>query len=167
MDTSVYIFNMMLDIFIVYTIFTIYFYVLVRFFLHKVEELGIIGFFKTHMEFYKPVISLYKLSSENKKNPDYIPNLIKDKIASSKKEPYNPNYDIPTYIILGSILSFLVILIVYFLIFRKKIVAQLSMNMVLLIIATNIALIISFEILFLFFVYGHTDLFNIAKVLNV
>ena len=51
LDLSVYIFDLLLDIFIVFTIFAIYIYVLFRFFIHRYEELGLVKFFKIHLIF--------------------------------------------------------------------------------------------------------------------
>lgn len=167
MDLSVYIFSIILDIFIVVTIFAIYLYVLFRYFMHRFEEIGIIKFLKIHLTFYEPIIKLYKISSSNITNPTAFPNYIESHIKQVVEEHINTDYSIATYAILGFVLGLFFILIVYFIIFHKKIMVQLSLLEILVVILFNAGLILMFELLFLYFVYGNIDLFNIAKTFNV
>lgn len=167
MDTSVWIFNILLDIFIVYTIFAIYFYVLVKFLIHSFEENGIVGFFKTHLQFYKPILSLLKYSNNVIANPNAIPNEINKMIASSKTTYDSTDYFITDLIVPLSIVGLGLIVGIYFLFDKKKIMKQIKLEHVMFTIIMNLVLILGFECLFVFFVYGNTDLINIAKILRI
>lgn len=169
MDTSVYIFMIILEIFIVFTVFALYFYILVRYFIHEIEATGIVGFFKKHLEFYTPLIKLYKLSAFNAKNPNFIQNKIQPQIdyAKATGTHYNPNWNTATYILLASVLGLFFIVCVYFLIFHRAIKSQISMDSVIAIVILNIIFIVSFELLFVFFVYGNTDLVNFSAVMGL
>jgi uncharacterized protein YacL len=135
--------------------------------MHDFETIGLTYFFKKHLSFYTPIIKLYKLSQFNKENPNYITDLVNNKIKQIKDSQDNTNYSIATYSILGFILGLLFICIVYFLIFRHKIIEQISLFEVLIKIIVNIILILVFELLFLYYVYGNTDLFNFMKFFNI
>lgn len=167
MHTSVWIFNLLLDIFIVYTIFVIYFYVLVKYLLHSFEENGIVGFFKKHIEFYKPIISLFKNSIAVKNDPNNIPNQINKLISESTAEYNHTDYFITDLIVPCSILFFGIITLIYFILNKKAIMEELHIEYILFTIFLNIIFIIGFECLFIFFVYGNTDLINIAKILRI
>ena len=165
MDTSVYIFVIILDVFISFTIFAIYFYVLFKYFLHIIEENSIVKMFNTHLEFYKPLITLSKLYSKTNVN-NTIKNL-QDNIANVNDTIAHIDFSIGTYIIIGSILFLLLILIIYFAIYYKKIIQQVELNPILFTIFVNFIMIIGFELLFVFFVYGNIDICNIQKILNI
>jgi hypothetical protein len=167
MDLYIYIFDLLLEVFITFTIFAIYLYVLFKFFIHSFEELGLVKFFKIHLQFYSPIIKLYKLSSYNTQNPSYLQDYLQQKIDNVVDTPDKTDYTIATYSILGGILGLFLIVCIYALIFHKKIMEQMSFIEVLIKIAVNAGLILMFELLFLFFVYGNTDLFNLSKALNL
>ena len=167
MDLSVYIFNILLDVFIVVTIFAIYLYILFRYYMHDFEIIGLTYFFKKHLSFYTPIIKLYKLSQFNKKNPNYIPDLINNRIKDIKDKQDNTDYSIATYSILGFILGLLFICSVYFFIYRNQIIEQISLYEVLIKIIVNAILILVYELLFLFYVYGNTDLLNFMKFFKI
>lgn len=167
MDLSVYIFDLLLDVFIVFTIFAIYLYVLFRFFIHTFEEEGLMKFFRIHLEFYKPLLQTYKNSYYNKQNPNAISDYLQSKYDYASELHDSTDYSIANYAILGGTLSLFLIVVIYFLIFRNKIMAHISMIEVLSKIAINAVFILVFELMFLFFVYGNTDLFNLQAILNV
>ena len=167
MDNSVWFFNILLDIFIVYTIFTVYFYILIKFIIHSFEENGIVGFFKKHLQFYKPILSLVKYSINVIEKPDQIPNKIKKMIADSKTTYDSTNYFITDLIIPLSIIGMGLIVGIYFLFNKKKIMKQIKLEHIMFTIIMNTIFIIGFECLFIFFVYGNTDLINIAKILRI
>jgi hypothetical protein len=167
MDTSVWIFNILLDIFIVYTIFAIYFYILVKYFLHSFEENGIVALFKTHLEFYKPIIKLFKDSTYNRADPNSISAEIIRELNNAKSEYSNTDYSTTDLLVSVSIAGMGLIVFVYFIINKRKILEQINLNHVLATIMLNIVFIIGFECLFIFFVYGNTDLINIAKILKL
>ena len=56
MDTSVLIFSCLLDIFIVYTIFSLYFYILIKYVIHDFENNTCAKFFGKHLKFYDKYI---------------------------------------------------------------------------------------------------------------
>jgi len=105
MDLSVYIFDILIDVFIIFTIFAIYLFVLFRYFIHQFEIIGLTNFFKKHLSFYAPMIKLYKLSYYNIDNPNYIKNLLEKEIEEVKKQPDNTDYSIAIYSILVGILG--------------------------------------------------------------
>lgn len=169
MDVITYIFLICLEIFIVFTIFAIYFYILVKYFIHAFEEQGIILFFKKHLEFYEPLMKLYKLSSYNAANPNLIQDKIKIEIdkARANGTAYHPNFNTATYILVASVVGMFVIIAIGFLIFHKRIMANITLNSLFMIIILNLVLIVGFELLFVFFVYGNTDLINFAAAFNL
>jgi hypothetical protein len=165
MDTSVYIFIILLDVFIVYTIFAIYFYVLFKYFLHTIEANSILNFLRIHLEFYKPIITLTKKYSKTNVNNNI--NEIKKRIDDTPNESEYTDFSIGTILILSSILGLLFIIIVYFVIFYKKILEQVKFSSILFTIIINIILLIGFELLFLYFVYCNIDVINIQKILKI
>ena len=167
LSASVYIFDILLDVFIIFTIFAIYLYVLFRFFIHSFEEMGLTNFFKIHLGFYQPMIKLFKLSSYNRNNPTALQQTLNDKIESISAIKDTTDYSIATYSILGFILGQFVILCIYFMIFRKNILAQLNFATVIAKIFINAVFILLFELLFLFFVYGNSDLFSLVNLLDL
>jgi hypothetical protein len=167
MDLPVYIFDILLDVFIVVTIFAIYLYVLFRYYMHDFEITGLTYFFKKHLSFYTPIIKLYKLSEFHRENPNYIPNYVNDKIKNVKEKPDNTDYSIATGAILGFILGLLFICTIYFIIYRKQIIEQITLYEVLIKIVVNAMLILIFELLFVYYVYGNTDLINFMKIFNL
>jgi len=167
MDLSVYIFDILIDVFIIFTIFAIYLFVLFRYFIHQFEIIGLTNFFKKHLSFYAPMIKLYKLSYYNIDNPNYIKNLLEKEIEEVKKQPDNTDYSIAIYSILVGILGLFFIIVIYFIIFHKKIMVQLPLYSIFFKIIINTILILLFELLFLFYVYGNTDLFNFMKFFNI
>lgn len=167
MDTSVYIFLMLFDVFISFTIFAIYFYVLFKYYIHKIEENGLAHFFKIHIEFYKPLFTIYKLYSDNLSNPNKIPNLINSEINKIEEMQDNTDFSIGTYLIISMILGQFVILSILFYIFYDKILLHFGIMNVIYTLIINGFLIISVELLFVFFVYCNIDFFNIANIFDV
>jgi len=165
MDTSVYIFIILLDAFIVFTIFAIYFYVLFRYFLHEIESNSIISFFNIHIQFYKPVLTLFKQYS--KTNGDDIKKSLQSNIDNTTNEHDDNSFSTGTIIILSTILGLFAIVLVCFILYYKKIIEQVSLNSIIFTIIINIIMIIGIELLFLFFVYCNLDVVNIAEFLNV
>ena len=165
MDTSVYIFVIILDVFIVFTIFAIYFYVLFRYFIHEIESNSIIMFFKKHIEFYKNVFTLVKQYSKTDINN--IKNSLETNVNDTMNVHSETDFTIGTILILSTILGLFVITLVYFGFYYKKIIAQVSLFNIIITIFINIILIIGFELLFLYFVYCNLDVVNIGKILNV
>ena len=135
--------------------------------MHRFEEIGLAKFFKIHLEFYAPLIKLYKLSAFGRNNPNYIPDKIKQLKDEIKKKPDNTDFSIATYSLIGSILGLFLIICIYFYIFRYKIMEHMGKNEILFKIVINLILILLFELLFLFFVYGNTDLFNFQPIFNI
>jgi len=167
MDTSVYIFEIILDIFIVFTIFAIYFYVLCRYFLHTVEEEGLIKFFKIHVNFYKPVIKLMKLFEISNNTYDKTISKLNTTINNINEKHIPLHFTTPTYTLIGTISFLSLILIIYFLLFYKKIIEQIHIYDVIITIVVNLFMILVFELMFIFLVYCNIDLFNIAYVFNI
>ena len=165
MDTSVYIFVILLDVFIVFTIFAIYFYVLFRYFLHEIESNSIIMFFKTHIQFYKNVFTLVKQYSKTDVND--IKNSLQSNVNNTLNIHSETDFSIGTILILSTILGLFAITLVYFGLYYKKIIAQVSLFNIIFTIFINIILIIGFELLFLYFVYCNLDVVNIGEILNV
>ena len=167
MDTSVYIFLILVDVFISFTIFAIYFYVLFKYYIHKIEENGLAKFFRIHIEFYKPLFTIYKLYSDNLSNPNKIPNLINSEINKIEEMQDNTDFSIGTYLIVSMILGQFIILCILFYIYYDKIRLHISTLSIIYTILINGFLIISVELLFVFFVYCNIDLFNIAAIFNI
>lgn len=167
MDTSVYIFLMLFDVFISFTIFAIYFYVLFKYYMHKIEENGLSHFFKIHIEFFKPLFKLYKLYSDNVSNPNKIPNLISNEITKIEDMIDNTDFSIGTYLIVSMILGQFVILCILFYIFYDKILLHFGIMNVIYTLIINGFLILSIELLFVFFVYCNIDFFSIANIFDV
>jgi len=167
MDTSVYIFIILLDVFIVFTIFAIYLYVLFRYYLHTIEVNGINHFFNKHLEIYKPIFRIIKqYTKKNIDNDNVFIKKIQKNINESEEKDTN-NFSIGTIIILTTILGLFLILLIYFGIFYKKIIAQVSLISVLFTIFINLILIVGFELIFLYFVYCNIDVINIQHLLNI
>ena len=165
METSVYIFMILLDVYIAFIIFAIYFYVLFKYYLHIFEENGIVNQVLTHLEFYKPIVTLIKEYSQLDKN--IIPKLIKDTIDNTFNKPHTNTFSIGKVLIIGSTLSFLLILLIYFVICYEKIIEHIKIENLILTIFLNIILIVGFELMFIFFVYGSLDIVNIQALIGI
>ena len=165
MDTSVYIFMILLDVFISFTIFAIYFYVLFKYFMHLIEKNGIIKQLNIHLNFYKPILSLYKQYS--KTNNDEIINLIQTQINNVNEQTTESDFSIATIAILSFILGLLFIVLVYFAIFYQTIIPEITLFSICITIITNLILIVGFELLFILYVYGNLELSTISYVLNI
>ena len=165
MDLSVYIFIILFDVFIVYTIFAIYFYVLFKYYLHTVERNGIMHFFNKHMKFYNPVIKLTKEYSKTDVND--IINTLKNQVDNTPNIDEHTDFKIGTIIIISSILTLFSIVIIYFFIYYKKIIEQITLSSIIFTFIINFVLLISFELMFLFLVYCNIDVINFQKVLNI
>jgi len=80
----------------------------------------------------------------------------------------DPNtFSIGTIIILTTIIGLFLIVLIYFGLFYKKIIAQVSLINVLFTVFINLIFIIGFELLFVFFVYSNIDVVNIQHVLGL
>ena len=175
MDTSVYIFVILLDVFIVFTIFAIYLYVLFRYFLHIVEANGIIYFFNMHLQIYKPFLTILKNSKKqninNTKNENELSNKLSNKLQNDinniEEEHDDNNFNIGTILILVTILGLFLIILIYFGLCYKKIIAQLSLMSIFYTIIINLIFIVGIELVFLFFVYCSIDVINIKHVLGL
>lgn len=166
MSKIVYVFDLLLDVFIVFTIFAIYLYMLFRYSIHTFEENGLAKFFKIHLEFYKPLFRLYKETSAYAQNPNEIPEYIEQKIDEVELHNDQTDYTIANYAIIGGILGLFLIVVVYFIIFRKLIMEHIKIRDVLIKIFVNAGFILMYELLFLYFVYGNTDLIVLYAILN-
>ena len=167
MNKSAFIFNILLDVFIVFTIFSIYFYILIKFFIHQFEENTIIHFFKNNLKYYDYIISFYKKSKYYKLNPNFIPNAINKKIKQINEKPITTDYKLTDIIVSTTIISFSLLLGIYFLFNRKNIMEHINLNNILFTIIINFILIIIFECMFIFFVYGNTNLINIGHIIGL
>ena len=167
MNKSAFIFNISLDVFIVFTIFSIYFYILIKFFLHHFEEYTITYFFKNNLKYYDYIISSYKKSKYYKLYPNFIPNAINKKIKKTNEKPITTDYKLTDIIVSTTIISFGLLLSIYFLFDRKNIMEHINLNNILFTIIINLVLIVSFECMFIFFVYGNTNLINIGHILGL
>lgn len=164
MDTSVLIFSCLLDIFIVYTIFAIYFYILIKYIIHNFESNTCADFFAKHLKFYSKYIKIFK-EFNNYKNINLEQNL-HNLINNTKDVNNNVNYSLTDSIVSLSILGLGLITLIYFYIFKKKILQQVQLNHVIFTIIINFCFIIGFECMFVLFVYGNTDLINIGNTIN-
>jgi hypothetical protein len=135
--------------------------------MHRFEEIGLAKFFKIHLEFYAPLIKIYKLSTFGRENPNYIPDKIKELKENITKKTDNTDYSIATYSLIGGVVGIFLILSIYFITFKNQIMAQLGIKEVLFKVFINASLILLFELLFLYFVYGNTDLFNFQKIFGI
>lgn len=167
MNKSAFIFNILLDVFIVFTIFSIYFYILIKFFLHHFEEYTIVYFFKHNLKYYDYIISSYKNSMYYKLNPKFIPNAINNKIKQINEKPITTDYKLTDLIVSTTIIGFGLLLGIYFLFDRKNIIENIKVNNIVFTIIINLVLIISFECMFIFFVYGNTNLINIGHIIGL
>ena len=164
MDTSVLIFTCLLDIFIVYTIFSLYFYILIKYIIHEFENNTCAQFFSKHLKFYRKYIKIYK-ELNNYKNINEEEN-IKNLLANTKDIIPNINYRFTDIIVPISIGSLGLITLLFFYIYRKQIIQQVNLHHVLFTIIINLLLIIGFESMFILFVYGNIDLINIGNTIN-
>ena len=164
MDTSVLIFNCLLDIFIVYTIFSLYFYILIKYIIHDFENYTCSYFFGKHLKFYKKYIKIYK-DFNNYKNINGEEN-IQNLINKTQNTTSTINYKITDVIIPISILLLGIITFIFFFINKDKIMKQVELRHIIFTIIINLFLIIAFECMFIFFVYGNTDLVNIGNTIN-
>lgn len=167
MDTSVYIFSICLDIFIVFTVFSLYFYVLFRYYMHIFEETALVKFLVMHLEPYKPIIKLIKLSSKIKAEPNLIPDLINKSIKNVIEHESETDYTIGNIMLITGIVGLFTIVAVLFYIYYDKIIEQISLTEVIFTVVINTVLIIGCELIFLFIVYGNSDFFNLAKLFNI
>ena len=164
MDTSVFIFSCLLDIFIVYTIFTLYFYILIKYIIHDFENNTCAKFFGKHLNFYDKYIKIYKIYN-NYKNIN-LEQKIQNLINETKDTPNTINYKLTDVIIPISILSIGFITLLFFFIYKKQIMKQIQLRYIIFTIIVNICFIIGFECIFILFVYGNTDLINISNTIN-
>jgi len=164
MDTSVIIFSCLLDIFIVYTIFTLYFYILIKYIIHDFENNTCATFFGKHLKFYEKYIKIYKIYN-NYKNINFEGKL-QNLINETKNTANTINYNLTDVIIPISILSLGFITLVYYFIYKEKIIKQIQLRSVIFTLIINFILIVGFECMFIIFVYGNTDLINIGNTIN-
>ena len=164
MDTSVLIFSCLLDIFIVYTIFTLYFYILIKYIIHDFENNTCANFFAKHLKFYDKYIKIYKIYN-NYKHIN-LEQKLENLINETKDTPDNINYNLTDVIIPISILGLGFLTLLYFFINKTKIMKQLKLRYVIFTIIINLCFIIGFECIFILFVYGNTDLINIGNTIN-
>lgn len=164
MDTSVLIFSCLLDIFIVYTIFSIYFYILIKYIIHNFESNTCADFFSKHLKIYGKYIKIFK-EFNNYKNIN-LEQKLQNLINNTEDVSNNINYNLTDIIIPISILGLGLITLIYFYIFKKKILEQVQLNHVIFTIIINFCFIIGFECMFVLFVYGNTDLINIGNTIN-
>ena len=154
------------EIFIL-NIFALYFYILVKYYLHDFERTGTVGFLRTHLEFYSEQLRLLKLflltTRNNNRFISDIQSIIDDTTVQTSQITYKTT-DILVGMSIG-ILCFAVIMC--FALFKDTISKRVSILSVVLTILINACVILGFEFLFLFHVYGNTDLINIAKFLGL
>jgi hypothetical protein len=164
MDTSVLIFSCVLDIFIVYTIFALYFYILIKYIINDFENNTCANFFAKHLKIYKKYIKIYKEINNYKKvnEEQNIQNLI----DTTQDTTSNISYHFTDIIVPVSILGLGLITLLLFFIYRKQIIQQVNLRHVLFTIGINLLLIIGFESMFILFIYGNTDLINIGDTIN-
>ena len=164
MDTSIYMFMIFLDIFIVFFIFAIYIYVLFKYYLHSIEDNTIVKYFNIHLQFYKPIVKLIKEYSKNDKNT--IINTLQNIIDNVIELPHS-SFITGTIIIICSILVFFLMLLIYFAIYYEKIIPHIRISNLIYTIIINIILIVGVELMFAVFVYGGLDIINIQQILNL
>jgi hypothetical protein len=164
MDTTVLIFSCLLDIFIVYTIFSLYFYILIKYIINNFENSTCANFFSKHLEIYSKYIKIYKEINNYKKvnEEQNIQNLINN----TEDTTSDISYKITDIIIPISILGLGLITLLFFYIYRKQIIQQVELRHVIFTIIINLLFIIIFECIFIIFVYGNTDLINIGNTIN-
>ena len=165
MDKPVYIFVILINVYIVYIIFSIYFYVIFRYFLHGIERNAIIHFFNKHVDFYKPVIKLTKEYS--KTNVEEVIQSLQKEITNSKAIDESSDFTVGTIVLVTSISILSIIVIVYFYIYYKEITAQITLMSIISTFILNFILIIGGELTFLYIVYSNIDVINIQKILNI
>jgi len=165
MDTEVYRFNILINIFIVYIIFSIYFYVLFRYYIHGIERTGIVYFFNKHIDFYKPVIKLSKEYSETDVNE--VIQLLKEETDKTDSIDETGDFTVGTIALVTSISILFSIVVIYFYIHYKKISEQLTIMSIIYTFIINFILIIGGELAFLYLVYSNIDVINIQKILNI
>ena len=102
-----------------------------------------------------------------KLNPKFIPNAINKKIKQINEKPITTDYKLTDIIVSTTIISFALLLCIYFVFDRKNIMEHINLNNILFTIIINLVLIISFECMFIFFVYGNTNLINIGHILGL
>jgi hypothetical protein len=182
MEDSVYGFMILLDVFIAFAIFSIYFYVLFVFFLHTIEDNAIVEQVGKHLGFYKDIISLIKGYSQintvlnpllvkygkiSKDDPNPIPNAINNYAESVVEKPYTNKYATGKIIIIFSIISFFLVILIYFVLFYEKIIPHIKIANLLFTIVLNIILIVGIELAFVFLVYGSLELTTLYRFLNI
>ena len=161
MDTSVVIFTCLLDIFIVYTIFSMYFYILVKYILHNFEANTCASMFDKHLKFYDTYIEIYK-----KLNHKNVIQSLQNLINKINNIPDTINYRLTDIIVPISILVLGLITLIYFFIYKEKITKQIELRHVIFTIFINIFFIIGCECLFIIFVYGNSNVLNIGTIIN-
>jgi len=164
MNIYVIIFNCLLDIFIVYTIFTVYFYILIKYFIHDFESNTCASFFGKHLKFYEKYIKIYKAYNnyKNINEEQKIQNLI----DNTEDVLININYKLTDTIVPISILILGLITLIFYYIYKKKLKKKIHLSKIIFIIIINLICIIGFECIFIFFIYGNTDLINIGNTIN-
>ena len=164
MKTSFLIFTCLLDIFIVYTIFSLYFYVLIKYFIHDLENNTCANYFAKHLKFYNKYIKMYKQYNiyKNIDEETKLQNLINE----TPNIDNTINYTLTDIIIPISIILLGLITFIYFYINKKELMNTLHLNHIIFTIIINVLFILSFECIFIFFVYGTTDLINIGNTIN-
>ena len=182
MEDSVYGFMILLDVFIAFTIFAIYFYVLFIFFLHTIEDNAIVEQVAKHLGFYKDIVTLIKGYSQintvlnpvlvkygkiSNTDPNPIPNALHNYAESIIDKPHTNTYAKGKIIIISSILSFLLVILIYFVLFYEKIIPHIRISNLLFTIFLNIILIVGIELTFVFFVYGTLELTTLYHFLNI
>jgi hypothetical protein len=164
--SSVYIFQIGLDIYISFIIFALYIYILFRYYIHSFETIGLLKFFNIHLQFYKPLLKLYKVSDYNLKNPNSFNNYINEQLNDVNEKFIPIDYTIANWTLISFTCGLFLLLLIYFIIFREPILKVFKWTRILTTFIINAILILAFELLFLFYVYGNIDLFNIGKLLN-
>jgi len=161
MDTSVVIFTCLLDIFIVYTIFATYFYILIKYIIHDFEANTCASMFDKHLQFYDIYIEIYK-----KLNHKNVIQSLQNLINTINNIPDTINYSLTNLIVPISILGLGLITLIYFFIYKEKIMKQVQLSHVIFTIFINMFFIITCECLFIIFVYGNANVLNIGTIIN-
>ena len=161
MDTSVVIFTCLLDLFIVYTIFATYFYILIKYIIHDFEANTCASMFDKHLQFYDIYIKIYK-----KLNHKNVMQSLQNLITTINNIPDTVNYTLTNMIVPISILVLGLITLIYFFIYKEKIIKQVELRHVIFTIFINLFFIISCECLFIIFVYGNANVLNIGNIIN-
>jgi hypothetical protein len=117
--------------------------------------------FDTHLQFYDIYIEIYK-----KLNHKNVMQSLQNLINTINNIPDTINYSLTDIIVLTSILGLGSITLIYFFIYKEKIMKQVELRHVIFTIFINLFFIVGFECLFIIFVYGNSNVLYIGSIIN-